>query len=96
MLSSKRSFCALLLGAIITLASCNATDKAPSSPAKVDAMRLTAADSEPGQWMSHGRTYDEQRFSPLDKITTENVKELGLTWFAALAFRKVLARTSGH
>ena len=32
----------------------------------VDAARLRAADSEPGQWMSYGRTYDETRFSPLD------------------------------
>ena len=39
-------------------------------PAAVDAARLTAADKEPGNWMSHGRTYSEQRFSPLDKINT--------------------------
>ena len=50
----------------------------------MNAARLIAADSEPGQWMSHGRTYDEQRFSPLDQITKDNVKELGLAWFADL------------
>jgi alcohol dehydrogenase (cytochrome c)/quinohemoprotein ethanol dehydrogenase len=61
-----------------------ATARAPSTPAAVTAARLVAADSEPGQWMSHGRTYDEQRFSPLDQITTANVKELGLAWFADL------------
>jgi hypothetical protein len=37
-------------------------------PVAVDAARLTAADKEPGNWMSQGRTYSEQRFSPLDKI----------------------------
>jgi alcohol dehydrogenase (cytochrome c)/quinohemoprotein ethanol dehydrogenase len=34
--------------------------------------------------MSHGRTYDEQRFSPLNQVTAANVGELGLAWFADL------------
>ena len=34
--------------------------------------------------MSHGRTYGEQRFSPLGQISTETVGKLGLTWFADL------------
>src|SRR5690606_9204633 len=52
--------------------------------ARVDARRLVAADAEPGAWMSHGRTYSEQRFSPLDAINTANVANLGLAWFADL------------
>ena len=28
----------------------------------------------------HGRTYSEQRFSPLNKINTSNVKSLGVAW----------------
>jgi quinohemoprotein ethanol dehydrogenase len=52
--------------------------------AAVTAERLLAADSEPGQWLSHGRTYDEQRFSPLAQIDTTNVNELGLAWYADL------------
>ncbi len=31
---------------------------------------------------SHGRTYDEQRFSPLDSINAGNVGQLGLAWYA--------------
>ncbi len=54
------------------------------TPAAVNAARLLGADREPGQWMSVGRTYDEQRFSPLRGITTENVSQLGLAWFADL------------
>ncbi len=42
--------------------------------------RLLNADSEAANWLSHGRTYDEQRFSPLDTINTRNVSELGLSW----------------
>ena len=50
------------------------------APAAVDAARLLAADSEPGQWMTHGRTYDEQRYSPLDQVSDQNVASLGLAW----------------
>jgi len=51
-------------------------------PAAVSATRLTYANSEPGQWMSVGRTYDEERFSPLTQINSENVSKLGLAWYA--------------
>ncbi len=47
---------------------------------QVDSARIAAADAEPGNWMSSGRSYDEQRFSPLDKINAENVSSLGLAW----------------
>jgi alcohol dehydrogenase (cytochrome c)/quinohemoprotein ethanol dehydrogenase len=56
---------------------------APPPPAKVaavDATRLINADSEPGNWMTYGRTYDEQRFSPLKEINADNVSQLKLAW----------------
>jgi len=31
-------------------------------------------------WLSHGRTYSEQRHSPLKQINTANVSSLGLAW----------------
>jgi quinohemoprotein ethanol dehydrogenase len=40
------------------------------------------AQVNPGEWASVGRTYDEQRFSPLDRINDRNVAELGLAWYA--------------
>ena len=46
----------------------------------IDGARIIAADSEPGSWLAHGRTYSEQRFSPLDQITVDNIGELGLAW----------------
>jgi alcohol dehydrogenase (cytochrome c)/quinohemoprotein ethanol dehydrogenase len=49
--------------------------------AAVDAARLAAADSEPGNWMSPGRNYGEQHFSPLKTIDAANVRQLGLAWF---------------
>ncbi|MBI1212726.1 MAG: PQQ-dependent dehydrogenase, methanol/ethanol family [Alphaproteobacteria bacterium] len=47
---------------------------------EVDGARIVAADSEPGNWLAHGRTYSGQRYSPLDKINAGNVKDLGLAW----------------
>jgi PQQ-dependent dehydrogenase (methanol/ethanol family) len=54
----------------------------PAKPfAAVDAARLIAADSEPGNWMATGRTYGEQHFSPLQNIDAANVRRLGLAWY---------------
>jgi quinohemoprotein ethanol dehydrogenase len=51
---------------------------------KVDAARLTNADTNPdsdaANWLSYGRTYSEQRFSPLKQITDGNIGELSLAW----------------
>ena len=48
--------------------------------ADVDGARILAADKEPGNWMTYGRTYNEQRFSPLDQINADNAGKLGLAW----------------
>ena len=57
-------------------------------PASVDAERLIRADSEPGNWLTHGRTYSEQRFSPLNQINDQNVARLGLAWSLDLDTRR--------
>jgi quinohemoprotein ethanol dehydrogenase len=49
--------------------------------ADVNGERISKADREPQNWLSHGRTYDEQRFSPLKIINDKNVAHLGLAWF---------------
>ena len=43
----------------------------------VDGARITNADAEPGNWLSYGRTYSEQRFSPLARINDDNAARLG-------------------
>jgi len=53
----------------------------PAKPAAVTASRLSHADQEPGNWMSYGRTYTEQHFSPLNLINDHNVSRLKLAWF---------------
>jgi quinohemoprotein ethanol dehydrogenase len=50
----------------------------------VDGARIANADAEPGNWLTYGRTYSEQRFSPLARINDKNAQKLGLAWFADL------------
>ncbi|MBO1328418.1 PQQ-dependent dehydrogenase, methanol/ethanol family [Acetobacter suratthaniensis] len=39
------------------------------------------ADEHPENWLTYGRTYSEQRYSPLDQITRANVGNLKLAWY---------------
>jgi quinohemoprotein ethanol dehydrogenase len=55
-----------------------------AGPAAVDAARLRHAEAEPGTWLSDGRTYSAQRYSPLTQINQANVGRLGLAWYAEL------------
>lgn len=59
-------------------------------PADVDGTRIIAADTEPGNWMTYGRTYAEEHYSPLDRITDKNVNQLGLAWHLDFNGRKGL------
>jgi quinohemoprotein ethanol dehydrogenase len=87
----------ILLGTLLAaaLVACGRSADQPqlaraATQARVDAARLLAA-SDPanaGQWMSHGRDYSEQRFSPLASIDTGNIGELGLAWFADFDTRR--------
>ena len=52
-----------------------------AATATVAGERIGAANEEPGNWLAHGRTYDEQRHSPLADINDANVAELGLAWY---------------
>jgi alcohol dehydrogenase (cytochrome c)/quinohemoprotein ethanol dehydrogenase len=48
---------------------------------------VTAADiaaSPADEWLSYGRDYGEQRFSPLTQVNAGNVAQLGLAWSADL------------
>ncbi|HZD52745.1 MAG TPA: PQQ-dependent dehydrogenase, methanol/ethanol family, partial [Woeseiaceae bacterium] len=87
--SGGSRLCLLIAGATCLLVGCNGgrDDSAEPRPgsaaavAMVDGARIEAADSEPGNWLSHGRTYREQRFSPLTQIDADNAARLGLAWY---------------
>jgi alcohol dehydrogenase (cytochrome c) len=42
--------------------------------------RLQNVDKEPGNWLNHHRSYDGQRFTPLDQINRDTVKNLRVAW----------------
>ena len=48
--------------------------------AVVDDAALRAADGDTANWLTYGRTYSEQRFSPLKSIDENSVSKLGLAW----------------
>ncbi len=49
-------------------------------PAEVTFERILNADAEPHNWLTYSRTLSNQRYSPLDQINTENVKDLEIAW----------------
>jgi len=72
--NGAKLWAAMALGAGLLLAACH------PGPKGVDAKRLNAAESDAGEWMTTGRTYSEQRFSPLTQVSADNVGQLGLAW----------------
>jgi quinohemoprotein ethanol dehydrogenase len=47
---------------------------------EVDDAALRAADGDSANWITYGRTYSEQRYSPLKQIDEQSVGKLGLAW----------------
>src|SRR5262245_42156803 len=45
----------------------------------------TLVNPPPGDWLMLNRTYDEQRFSPLDQVNKGNVSQLKMAWTRGLA-----------
>ena len=77
------------------LAALNAEPPAPSVR-PVDAARIAAADQTDGEahnWLSPGRTYGEQRYSPLAKINRTNISQLGLAWYYDIEIERGMEAT---
>ena len=53
-----------------------------SGPVAVNDARLLKGTDDPHQWSHYGGSYNEQRFSPLKQINSQNIKDLGLAWYA--------------
>jgi alcohol dehydrogenase (cytochrome c) len=56
----------------------------PAMAAEVTPERLLNPDREPQNWLMNHRTYDGQRFSPLARISRDNVKNLKLAYAVPL------------
>jgi alcohol dehydrogenase (cytochrome c) len=68
---------ALLAGSMLAAA-------IPTRAAEVTPERLLNPDKEPQNWLMNHRTYDGQRFSPLDRINKGNVKNLKIAYAVPL------------
>jgi PQQ-dependent dehydrogenase (methanol/ethanol family) len=91
MTNNKLALIALVGSTLIACGRGGESEKAPAAepddrgtgPAvtSVTDARIVGADAESGNWLSHGRTYDEQRYTPLAAINADNVRDLGLAWY---------------
>ena len=59
----------------------------------VDTKEIIANDAHDRNWLNYGLNYAETRYSQLNKITTENVPQLGLAWSHGLESRRGVEAT---
>jgi quinohemoprotein ethanol dehydrogenase len=76
---------AFVLGVLIfqgyKLSTAGETKSQAAAVANVSDGQIVKAESQPGNWLTYGRTYSEQRFSPLKQIDDHNAAQLGLAWY---------------
>ena len=82
MSASKNAF---LIATAFVITACSNPDTETSNSktfngALVTNAALENADNTPENWLTHGGNYEEQRYSKLDKITPDNIKDLGVAW----------------
>jgi quinohemoprotein ethanol dehydrogenase len=65
--------CLLVLGSLVA---CDTSRQ----EGEVDDATLRLADADTANWLTHGRTYSEQRHSPLRQVNETSVAQLGLAW----------------
>lgn len=59
----------------------------------VQDQQIASVDDNTGDWLTYGRNYGEERFSPLGQITKENVGQLGLAWSLNLGTKRGIEGT---
>jgi glucose dehydrogenase len=73
---SKRAGAWTVVAILVTAASWTLSGQ--SAPVTSD--RLLKADQEPGNWLMYSGTYSGWRYSKLNQITSQNVKNLRVKW----------------
>jgi len=87
-----RFFANLVMAGALALGACSKDKTAETKPTETSTVERTSPQpmtpvtaatiikADPAEWLSHGRTYSEQRHSPLSAINDGNVDQLGLSW----------------
>jgi len=86
---------------ILVLASIAFVDKIkPGSPLHISKVvgavqdkQIATIEDNSGDWLTYGRNYGEERYSPLGQITKENVGQLGLAWSLNLGTKRGIEAT---
>jgi quinohemoprotein ethanol dehydrogenase len=86
----KKSILASTTAWLLAITACGHT----SASKGVDDAALRAGDADAANWITYGRTYSEQRFSPLKQIDEQTVSKLGLAWSYDFGTRRGLEATS--
>ena len=87
----QQYFFLTVLFAAFVMSGC--TKNATVSIQSIDEARLLAAGSDTENWLTHGRTYSEQRFVPMSGINSANVGRLGLDWYFDLPTHRGIEAT---
>jgi quinohemoprotein ethanol dehydrogenase len=74
----------LFVSAGLHILAARQTEAEKPRSSKVNDAQLLNANTQPQNWLTYGRTYNEQRFSPLKQINDKNTSRLGLTWYVDL------------
>lgn len=61
--------------------------------AKIDDATLINQETQHGDWLTYGRNYKEDRYSELDQINKETVKDLGLAWALEMGTKRGIQGT---
>ena len=59
----------------------------------INTERIINANNEPQNWLSHGRDYHEQRYSPLNQVNLETINKLELEWSLDMGTKRGLEAT---
>ena len=89
----------LIAGILMIIASCApepepaTTEHIKAVTRKIDDDHLRLADEHTGDWLSYGKNYNEDRFSPLNQINATNIDSLGLAWSINLGTKRGIEAT---
>jgi PQQ-dependent dehydrogenase (methanol/ethanol family) len=90
---SRLNVVASLSVLLFGLVACGDRSRVVDGAVAVSDARLVNADADQDNWLTNGRTYKEQRHSPLTQINEETAARLGLIWHADMGTIRGLEAT---
>ena len=79
-MNTKRNISVIVAALLVVAATWTLSGQGQNPGLPITYERLLNADKEPGNWLMYNNTYAGWRFSRLNQITAQNVKNLHLKW----------------